>query len=336
MSEDILKIKKQGVYAAGGKVQQAPGTFDPIHDQLAKEGQLRHSDHASVFYQIPADGNGKRVTFLHGYGGNQNTWQTTEFCEGISDMFLRDGYEVYLIDQPRYGHAAQGSEPANITAQPDDLVWFTQFRAGLWPKVYDGAQFPTDPYLQDQFFRGMNPSVGPFDPQVVTDAVVASLKKSGPSVLMTHSQGGIPGWFIAAESNNVTGVVAIEPGTFIFPEDELPEPEPTTSAFATNGKMGCIPVKKELFEKLTHMPIAIYFGDFIPDEPSDIPAADHWRVTLKFARKFADCVNKHGGNATVVHLPEVGIYGNTHIMLQEKNNHEIYEHILGWMKENSL
>ena len=44
----VLQIAEQGVFAAGGTVQQTPGTFDPIKGQMAPAGQTRHSDHASV------------------------------------------------------------------------------------------------------------------------------------------------------------------------------------------------------------------------------------------------------------------------------------------------
>lgn len=336
MSEDVLRIKKQGTYSAGGTVQKAAGKFDPFHGQLADAGQIRHSDHANVFYQIPEDGNGKRVMFLHGYGGNQNAWQSTEYAEGWADMFLNAGYETYNVDQPRYGHASQSSANAELPARPDDLTWYTQFRLGQWPKFNDGTQFPVSDYNIDQFFRYMNPSVGAFDVKVITDALAAALERSGEATLITHSQGGIPGWFIGAASDKVTGVVAIEPGTFVFPEDECPDPVPTKSAFGADGKFGCIPIVKEQFESLIKKPIVVYFGDFIPSEPSDLPAADHWRVVLELSRQFCDTVNKHGGNAKTVYLPEEGIHGNSHFMFQEKNNREIFDHLLKWMKENNL
>ena len=47
---------------------------------------------------------------------------------------------------------------------------------------------------------------------------------------------------------------------------------------------------------------------------------DSWRVRLQMARLFAECINRHGGDATVVHLPEQGIKGNSHFLFAEKNN----------------
>lgn len=107
-----LHIKEQGVFAAGGKIIEADGVFDPVHGQTADAGQVRYCDHASVFYQIPEQGNGKRIMFLHGYGGSKVAWQRTPYCEGFSDMFLEDGYGIYLLDQPMYGSAAKVSKDA--------------------------------------------------------------------------------------------------------------------------------------------------------------------------------------------------------------------------------
>ena len=32
-----------------------------------------------------------------------------------------------------------------------------------------------------------------------------------------------------------------------------------------------------------------------------------------------------------VQLPEVGLHGNTHMMMQDKNNLEVADYIIGWI-----
>ncbi|MBQ7487400.1 MAG: hypothetical protein IJT77_07905 [Clostridia bacterium] len=113
-----LHIKEQGVFTAGGSIQKADGVFDPIHGQLADAGQIRYSDPCNVFYQLAENGNGKSIAFLHGYGGSKVTWQRTPFAEGFADMFLEDGYNTYLIDQPHSGAAGKGSKDATVSAVP--------------------------------------------------------------------------------------------------------------------------------------------------------------------------------------------------------------------------
>lgn len=328
-------INRQGVFQAGGTVQTAPGTFDPVHGQMAEAGQTRHSDHAHVFYQLPQEANKHNMVFLHGYGQSFAGWQSTpDGREGWSDFFLRRGYGVYLVDQPRRGQAGQSSVPAQIPATPDDLNWFTQFRMGRWPEFNEGVQIPTDEASRDQFFRQMTPDTGEFDVEVVTAALVAVMDKSGPSTLVTHSQGGIPGWHIAARSKNTESVVAIEPGSFLFPENETPEPIVTDYP----GPAGGIPVPLEQFEPLTRFPIRIYYGDFIPAESAaeDLPANQFWRANLKIAREFARVVNAHGGDCEVIVLPEQGIHGNDHFMFQDRNSDDVAEHIHAWLKSKKL
>lgn len=41
------------------------------------------------------------------------------------------------------------------------------------------------------------------------------------------------------------------------------------------------------------------------------------------AKQWRDVVNTHGGDATLVHLPEVGIRGNTHFPMSDLNNLQI-------------
>ncbi len=41
-----------------------------------------------------------------------------------------------------------------------------------------------------------------------------------------------------------------------------------------------------------------------------------------------------GGNATMLHPPELGIHGNSHMVMLDKNNLQIADLILKWMDEN--
>src|SRR3546814_6493179 len=71
----------------------------------------------------------------------------------------------------------------------------------------------------------MTPNTGGFDADVISDAVSALFDKVGNGILVTHSQGGGPGWFTAIKNDGVKAVVAYEPySSFLFPEGELPEP----------------------------------------------------------------------------------------------------------------
>lgn len=129
-------------------------------------------------------------------------------------------------------------------------------------------------------------------------------------------------------------IVSYEPDSgLVFPEGETPEPLETISPF---GALSATPIPMDDFMKLTRIPIIIYYGDYIPDEPSKNWAMDSWRVRLKMARLFAECINRHGGDATVVHLPEQGIKGNSHFLFDEKNNAQLADLLSDWLKEKGL
>jgi hypothetical protein len=54
------------------------------------------------------------------------------------------------------------------------------------------------------------------------------------------------------------------------------------------------------------------------------------------ARQWRDAVNRHGGDVSVVHLPEIGIHGNTHFPFSDLNNHEIADLLSGWLAQKGL
>lgn len=334
-----LIIKEQGSFAIGGTVITNPGTFDPIKHgafnpaNQPSEGQTLHGDHAYVFYQIPVQPRKFPLVFWHGHGQSIKTWQTTpDGREGYQNIFLRRSFPVYLIDQPRRGEAARSTKPVSLTATPDEQLWFGIFRLGAWPDFYPGVQFSKDSNTLNQFFRQMVPNTGPYDAQVNIDAVSSLFDKIGQGILVTHSQSGGPGWRTAIKNNNIKAIVSFEPGgDFIFPEGEA------IDTIRVSGRTITPPrVPMNDFMKLTKIPIIIYYGDNIPNQSSTNPGQEQWRVFLSIAKQFRDVVNKHGGDVTLVHLPETGIKGNTHFLMSDINNLEIADHLLKWLKEKKL
>ena len=117
----------------------------------------------------------------------------------------------------------------------------------------------------------------------------------------------------------------------MFPEGEVPE-----RIDGLTGSVAGTPVPMEQFERLTQIPVILYFGDYIPETPSENLGDENWRVRLQMARKFVETVNRHGGNATLVELPKIGIYGNTHFLMQDLNNEQLADLLDLWLKSNNL
>ncbi|SDZ70840.1 Alpha/beta hydrolase family protein [Variovorax sp. YR266] len=327
-----LMIQAQGSFAAGGTMVTAQGTFDP-RKPMAPEGQSYHGDHAYAFYQLPVNARKYPIVMWHGAGQFSKTWETTaDGREGFQNIFLRRRFGVYLIDQPRRGNAGRSMVEATLKPTPDEQLWFNQFRVGLWPNYFNGVQVDRSPETLNQFFRAMTPNTGPFDMNVVSDGVSAVFDKVGPGILFTHSQGGGPGWLTAMKNSKVKAIVSFEPGSsFIFPQGEVPAPIP--SAFDTvRGEATSLPQ----FMALTRIPILIFYGDNIPEQRMDLPAQDSWRARLQMARLWRDVVNRHGGDVTVVHLPEAGIKGNTHFPMSDLNNVQIADLVSKFLAEKKL
>ncbi|WP_276165436.1 alpha/beta hydrolase [Zobellia alginiliquefaciens] len=336
---DAITIQRQGTFAIGGAVKESPGTFDPIaHGAFnptnqSTEGQTLHGDHASVFYQIPTDARDLPLVFWHGYGQSMRTWQSTpDGREGFQSIFLRKGFPVYLLDQPRRGLAGKSLEPRNLEARTEDQLWFGIFRMGEGTEFYNNIQFSKEPEALEQFFRQSTPDTGPLNINLNIKAVSALFNKIGDGILVTHSHSGGQGWFTALENDNIKAIVSYEPGSnFVFPEDTVPEPIPYVG-----GTLRASGVTMEEFEKLTKIPIVIYYGDYIPETEVENPGQEQWRAALSMARKWTDAVNNAGGDVTLVVLPEKGIKGNTHFPMSDLNNQEIADLMYNWLIEKKL
>ena len=117
-----LPVQEQGSFAIGGTIVTTPGTFDPIAQGAYNpagadpKGQTLHGDHAYVFYQVPVNARRVPLVFWHGHGQSAKTWETTpDGREGFQTIFLRRGYPVYLVDQPRRGRAARSTQSVTVT-----------------------------------------------------------------------------------------------------------------------------------------------------------------------------------------------------------------------------
>ena len=178
----------------------------------------------------------------------------------------------------------------------------------------------------------MTPDTGPIDIDLNAEAMSSLFDRIGDGILVTHSHSGGMGWLTAMKNQRIKAIVSYEPGSgFVFPADEVP-PALESSA----GPLHPVAVAKEEFLKLTHIPIILYYGDYIPAEPDPNPGTDGWRVRLQMATIWAETINRHGGDASVVHLPEIGILGNTHFPFSDLNNVQIADLMSAWLTEKHL
>lgn len=321
-NDGVLHIAGQGSFAVGGTV---------LTDSL---GHTFHGDHAYVFYQKPVNARKYPLVFAHGVGQFSKTWETTpDGRDGFQNIFMRKGFSVYLADQPRRGNAGRSTETATIAPTFDEETWFNRFRLGIWPKFFDNVQFSRDPEALNQYFRQMTPTIGSIDFNVFSDAYAALLEKTGPAILVTHSQGGPVGWQTLQKTDNIRAIVAYEPGGGIpFPEGQVPE---EGRILTLSGKQEGVEVSMQAFMRYTEIPIVIYYGDNLP-ETDKHPETYEWTRRLRLMRRWAEMVNSRGGDVTVIHLPDVGLHGNTHFPMSDLNNEDVASLLAEWLHEKGL
>ena len=244
-----LMIEKQGSFSVGGKIIKRDEKYDNSKfvgwAEQNEVGQSYRADHAFVNYQIPVGANKYPLVFIHGYGGSGVCWEMTpDGRDGFSTLMLRKHYSTYVMDLPGRGRAGRISNTTDIKPVADEMFWFDIWRIGIWPNYNKGVQFSKSKEYLNQFFREMTPDLS--DHKQDIPAINALVNKIGKSILITHSAGGYPGWAVAMENKNVKAVVSFEPGGFVFPENEVPEPMPSLTDTLTG-----IPVKMKDFMRLT-------------------------------------------------------------------------------------
>ncbi len=67
------------------------------------------------------------------------------------------------------------------------------------------------------------------------------------------------------------------------------------------------------------------FGDYVDLSP-------RWAPRLKGCREFVQAANAAGGKAELVLLPEIGIHGNSHMLMQDKNSLDVADWLAGWIE----
>ena len=321
-SGNVLQIFEQGSFTVGGTI---------LTDSL---GHTYHGDHAYVFYQKPVHARKYPLVFAHGVGQFSKTWETTpDGREGFQNIFLRRSFSTYLVNQPRRGNAGRSTETITISPAFDEEEWFNRFRIGIYPDYFKGVQFCRNKETLNQFFRQMTPNIGSVDFEVYSDAYAALFDKIGPAIFVTHSQGGPVGWRTLLKTDNIKAIVAYEPGGAIpLPRGQVPE---EGKILTLSKKTEGIEVSMSDFMKYTEIPIIVYYGDNLP-ETNERPELYEWTRRLHLMRKWAALLNKHGGDVTVIHLPKIGLYGNTHFPFSDLNNVEVANHLSKWLHEKGL
>ncbi len=294
------------------------------------------------------------LIFLHGAGQTNVNWlQTPDGRKGWADYFIEKGYVVYLAEQPARGRSAYHPDVDgnrmyhSVEVADDHFVAST----GKWAQAKMHTQWPEDSrnrgeYGYDQFMASQVEYLdsNARSQKLVLEAAKELLEKTGPAVLITHSQAGPFGWQIAdAYPESVPGIVAVEP--FGPPFSRNPQ-----SAIAENYGLGSLNMHFEPpVNKLSDFKITICHkekedqldGIMLSEEDiHTLPALADKKILMISGEAsyhagydyiLSKLLSKLGVKHDYVLLSDAGIHGNGHMMMYEKNNMEIEEFISKWM-----
>jgi hypothetical protein len=290
---------------------------------------------------------------------------TPDGREGWAQYFVRQGYAVYVVDQVgrgRSGYLAGAYGPdRNVERSNSASRFVAQEKFKLWPQAHLHTQWPGNGEPDDaatmQLASGQLPAIADFNRQqpLNRDALVALLDRIGPSILLVHSQAGAYGWPVAdARPGLVKAILAIEPnGPPFHSVDFVGAP--------TWFKEGPLALEYGVTNvPLAYSPPVQAASDLaiVLDDKADGPDLVRCYSQRAPARKLANlletpvlvltseasyhapydhCTVKYldqaGVKTTFIRLADIGIHGNSHVMMLEKNNQDIAAVIAKWLDQ---
>jgi hypothetical protein len=90
----------------------------------------------------------------------------------------------------------------------------------------------------------------------------------------------------------------------------------------------CLQFTDQDIAKLATVPILFEFNDHLDQQPAGVLAS------FNNCKALVAKINAAGGNATMLWPPALGIHGNSHMVMLDKNNLQIADLILKWIDDN--
>jgi len=322
ISNEPLVLKAQGSFFIGGEtVEQTAGELG----DLGPGGHITVNQ-MYVHYMVPQNGaDNVPVVMVHGATLTGKSWETTpDGRMGWDEYFVRQGHPVYVPDQAGRGRSGFDQRVINDvragSKPPTELpVWLRFSDEGVWSNFRFGAT-ANQPFSDSQF---PVTAVDELSKQAVPDmyrgtsstSTIEALSELAAqlngAVVMGHSQSGVfPLQAALLNSKAMKGLVLVEPGSC-----------PSTYT-------------ADQIKELTTMPILIVFGDHRATA-TGIPALPTWQERFEMCQALIDRIKSAGGQAEMLAAPDRGIRGNSHMIMQDKNNLQIADLILKWMAEHT-
>src|SRR4051812_46981617 len=293
------QLVKGGVFAPGG----VPAKVDPNGKSQVEQMYVQSF--------LPQNRKGKLPLLLwHGGGLSGVTYETKpDGGDGWMHYFIRKGWDTYVSDAMERGRSGWSSTfKGEAMALPFGDPWerFRMGPIGSWNDdpakrvSYPGSQFPAEAY--PQFMKQGVPRWVTTDDEIVK-AYIELVDKICPCVVLVHSQSGTFGYkVLEARPDKVKALVAVEP---------------------TLGG------DKSKAASVKGTPILVVIGDNAKEHP-------RWKNIRQNSVAYAEAFKAAGGSLDLVDLPDVGIKGNSHMMMMDKNSDQIAGLIQDWLVKKGL
>ncbi len=317
-----IALKSMGSFHIGGREVTISGK--PIKEvQFTPGGVPAKVDPNGVYqveqmyvqYFIPQDQKGALPLLMwHGGGLSGVTYETTpDGREGWLNYFIKKGWSVFNSDAVERGRSGWAMYPDVFKSEPIFLTKedpFMRFRIGAGPGSYNsdpakmklksGSQFPAEGY--NNFTKQGVPRWTTTDDAIIA-AYTELVDKVCPCVVLIHSQSGSFGQKVAqARPDKVKALVLVEPAGLGDPK---------------------------LIANLKNTPILALYGDYIEEDA-------RWPTIRGNQLKFLEQVKAAGGKYDVVDLPQIGIKGNSHMIMMDRNSDQVADLIQAWLVKQGL
>ena len=315
-----LVLKEQGMFYVGGDVVHTDGANGPSGPAFFPRSGDIAINQMYVTFMVPQVQRGVPLILMHGANLSGACYETTpDGRMGWYEYFARRGHAIYLPDQVSRARSGFDVTPFNVVGAPSASPnLFVTTKAFTWQSfrfgpslgtAFPDEQFPVEAI--DEFAKQSIPDQNPeykVPPGInLTPTRLAELGvKIGGGVLVGHSESGFfPELAALQNASGLRGLISLEP----------------PSCAATT-------LSKDQIAKLAKLPTLVVFGDHVGDVPPIWPAA------LADCEQYVAEINQAGGDATMLHLPAAGVFGNSHMMFQDKNNLQVGDMILSWIDKH--
>lgn len=251
----------------------------------------------------------------HGGGLTGVTWETTpDGRSGWHDYFMRAGYDTLVSDAVERGRSSWARYPEINPGEPEhrtiDQAWGI-FRfgpdGGYAPdvgrqKTFPGMQFPVADI--DQFTKQFVARWTGSDAWIQS-AYDALVQRVCPCVIVGHSQAGQFVYTAAQRApDKVKAIVLIEPASALDPAKADPA-------------------------RVKHIPHLTVWGDYLKESPL-------WTRYRNTAETYTNAIQKAGGTADTIDLPALGIRGNSHMVMMDRNSDQVARLVRDWLAKQGM